>query len=144
MGAGDMLVVWRLLARAIVIINHAHARHTACPAAPCPHAPIPPPPLHQPPPTTNRPTYTRMRPNRYDGDDRVVTKRRVAAGEELTYDYGLTETEASMHAGMACLCGSAHCRGVLGFSEYRCVRGCVGGCVGGCMGACAANGGRAA
>ncbi|PNW79876.1 hypothetical protein CHLRE_08g370200v5 [Chlamydomonas reinhardtii] len=55
----------------------------------------------------------------YDGDDRVVTKRRVAAGEELTYDYGLTETEASMHAGMACLCGSAHCRGVLGFSEYR-------------------------
>ncbi|KAG2428895.1 hypothetical protein HYH02_014217 [Chlamydomonas schloesseri] len=55
----------------------------------------------------------------YDGDDRVVTKRHVAAGEEITYDYSLTETEASMHAGMVCMCGSARCRGVLDFSTYR-------------------------
>ncbi|KAG2423830.1 hypothetical protein HXX76_014990 [Chlamydomonas incerta] len=55
----------------------------------------------------------------YDGDDKVVTKRDVAAGEEITYDYALTETEASMHAGMECLCGSARCRGVIDFSQYR-------------------------
>ncbi|GFR42295.1 hypothetical protein Agub_g3193 [Astrephomene gubernaculifera] len=55
----------------------------------------------------------------YDGDDKVVTKRDVAAGEEITYDYALTETEASLHAGMRCLCGAATCRGLLVFDGYR-------------------------
>jgi hypothetical protein len=36
---------------------------------------------------------------RFDGDS-LVTKRPVVAGEELNYDYALTETEISFHAGM--------------------------------------------
>lgn len=55
----------------------------------------------------------------YDGDKRVVARRRIPAGEECTYDYALTETEASFHAGMHCKCGAASCRGLLRFDDYR-------------------------
>jgi hypothetical protein len=55
----------------------------------------------------------------YAGDKKVVARRRIQAGEEVNYDYALTETEASFHAGMRCKCGAAACRGVLRFDDYR-------------------------
>jgi len=41
--------------------------------------------------------------HRFDGDS-LVTKRPVRAGEELHYDYALTETEISFHAGLKYAC----------------------------------------
>lgn len=55
----------------------------------------------------------------YDTDLKVVAKRDILKGEEIAYDYGLTESEASFHAGLKCACGSSSCRGVLTFSTYR-------------------------
>ncbi|OQR90728.1 hypothetical protein ACHHYP_05288 [Achlya hypogyna] len=55
----------------------------------------------------------------YETDDRIKTCRDVKKGEQLTYDYACTETESSMHFGLQCLCGTAACRGVLTFSEWR-------------------------
>ena len=55
----------------------------------------------------------------YEGDRKVVARRKIAAGEEVTYDYALTETEASFHAGLKCLCGGPNCRGELKFDDYR-------------------------
>lgn len=55
----------------------------------------------------------------YAGDRKVVARRRILPGEEVHYDYALTETEASFHAGMECKCGSSCCRGVLKFDDYR-------------------------
>jgi len=55
----------------------------------------------------------------YDGDDKLVAMRTIEAGEQVAYDYSMTETELSCHAGMRCLCGSENCRGILNFREYR-------------------------
>lgn len=55
----------------------------------------------------------------YNGDRQVVARRRIFPGEEVHYDYALTETEASFHAGMHCKCGAATCRGILRFDDYR-------------------------
>ncbi|ETV83200.1 hypothetical protein H257_03987 [Aphanomyces astaci] len=55
----------------------------------------------------------------YEGDERITTCRDVKKGEQLAYDYSCTETESSMHYGLRCLCGTAACRGVLTFSEWR-------------------------
>ncbi|KAG9402295.1 hypothetical protein AC1031_006922 [Aphanomyces cochlioides] len=55
----------------------------------------------------------------YEGDERIITRRAVKKGEQLTYDYSCTETESSMHYGLRCLCGSTNCRGILTFSEWR-------------------------
>lgn len=54
-------------------------------------------------------------------EKKVVTNREVAAGEELTIHYGLFETEASLHRGMRCLCGSGatRCQGTLRLDDYR-------------------------
>eukprot|EP00195_Chlamydomonas_chlamydogama_P009886 CAMPEP_0202905050 /NCGR_PEP_ID=MMETSP1392-20130828/32269_1 /ASSEMBLY_ACC=CAM_ASM_000868 /TAXON_ID=225041 /ORGANISM="Chlamydomonas chlamydogama, Strain SAG 11-48b" /LENGTH=137 /DNA_ID=CAMNT_0049592971 /DNA_START=25 /DNA_END=434 /DNA_ORIENTATION=+ len=41
----------------------------------------------------------------YDGDDKVIAKRDLVEGDEIAYDYALTETEASFHAGIHCKCG---------------------------------------
>lgn len=55
----------------------------------------------------------------YDTDDLIVAMRDIEAGEHVVYDYAFTETEGSLHAGLACKCGSACCRGVLTFSDWR-------------------------
>jgi len=55
----------------------------------------------------------------YDTDARVITLRAINPGEELVYDYAMTETEQSCHAGMHCRCGSPHCRGLLRFDDWR-------------------------
>ncbi|CAI5479959.1 unnamed protein product [Closterium sp. Yama58-4] len=55
----------------------------------------------------------------FSGDRRVVALRDILPGEQVAYDHAVTETEGSMLAGMHCRCGSACCRGVLDFTEWR-------------------------
>lgn len=47
----------------------------------------------------------------------IATRRRVAAGEELTIDYG-TQSGASGFS-MTCHCGSPHCRSVISSNDWR-------------------------
>lgn len=42
---------------------------------------------------------------------RIVAKRSIAPGEEITIDYASTEEDPEWH--MPCSCGSAHCRRVV-------------------------------
>jgi SET domain-containing protein len=53
----------------------------------------------------------------HDGPYRLVARRAVAAGEELTVDYG-TDSGAAGFA-MACACGSAACRGRVTGDDWR-------------------------
>lgn len=55
----------------------------------------------------------------YDSANRIIALRSVSAGDELCYDYAMTETEASFHRGLACGCGAERCRGVLDFKQWR-------------------------
>eukprot|EP00301_Raphidiophrys_heterophryoidea_P012140 c18489_g1_i1.p1 GENE.c18489_g1_i1~~c18489_g1_i1.p1 ORF type:complete len:336 (-),score=70.13 c18489_g1_i1:127-1083(-) len=55
----------------------------------------------------------------YDGDEKLIAMRTILPGEHVAYDYGMTETELSNHAGMQCLCGAKQCRGLLDFRQYR-------------------------
>jgi hypothetical protein len=50
-----------------------------------------------------------------DGD--FVARRRIARGEELTYDYGLAESNPRFR--MDCLCGSSNCRGVVTGNDWK-------------------------
>jgi hypothetical protein len=50
-----------------------------------------------------------------DGD--FVARRRIAKGEELTYDYGLAESNPRFR--MDCLCGSSNCRGVITGNDWK-------------------------
>lgn len=52
-------------------------------------------------------------------EELVVTLRDIAEGEELTYDYGLMDTENSLWNGLTCKCGSTNCRGELKFDWWR-------------------------
>lgn len=56
---------------------------------------------------------------RLDEKMQIITKREVDEGEELTIHYGLFETEASLHFGLDCLCGTTSCQGTLLFDNYR-------------------------
>lgn len=51
--------------------------------------------------------------------DNVVAVRDIEPGEELTYHYGILETEASLIYGLICKCNSSNCCGVLTFDYYR-------------------------
>lgn len=55
----------------------------------------------------------------YEPNHRLIAIRDVAVGEELCYDYAMTETEASFHRGLSCRCGALSCRGVLDFKQWR-------------------------
>ena len=50
-----------------------------------------------------------------DGD--FVARRRVAKGEELTYDYGLAESNPRFR--MVCFCGSSNCRSVITGNDWK-------------------------
>lgn len=54
-----------------------------------------------------------------DDSGRVIAKRDIKAGEELTYDYQFMDIEASYYDGLQCKCGSHKCRGKLRFDQYR-------------------------
>ena len=46
----------------------------------------------------------------YSGDDLLVAMRDIREGEELTYDYALTESDPDWVLAERCLCGAAACR----------------------------------
>ena len=50
-----------------------------------------------------------------DGD--FVARRRVPKGDELTYDYGLAESNPRFR--MVCGCGSSNCRGVVTGNDWK-------------------------
>lgn len=52
-------------------------------------------------------------------EELVVALRDIAPGEEMTYDYGLMDTENSFWTGLTCKCGSKNCRGELNFDWWR-------------------------
>lgn len=50
-----------------------------------------------------------------DGD--FVARRRVSKGEELTYDYGLAESNPRFR--MVCACGSSNCRRIITGNDWK-------------------------
>ncbi len=55
----------------------------------------------------------------YEGDDRLVAMRDIRAGEELYYDYALTEADEDWTLAPACLCGTAACRGLVTGNDWK-------------------------
>ncbi|GAB5029840.1 nuclear protein set [Nannochloropsis oceanica] len=68
----------------------------------------------------------------YSGDNCIVAMRDINRDEHVVYDYAMTETEGSLHAGLECRCGAGReggkegrgeegmtCRGVLRFDDWR-------------------------
>ena len=53
----------------------------------------------------------------FDDDGDFVARRRVAKGDELTYDYGLAESNPRFR--MVCACGSSNCRGVVTGNDWK-------------------------
>ena len=51
--------------------------------------------------------------------DNVVAIRDIEPGEELTYHYGILESESSLIYGLQCKCDSINCSGRLTFDYYR-------------------------
>ncbi|XP_012566094.2 uncharacterized protein LOC105850153 [Hydra vulgaris] len=49
----------------------------------------------------------------------IISLKNINAGEEVTIDYQMFETESGFASGLKCLCGSNNCRGVLSFDQYR-------------------------
>ncbi|CAF1044717.1 unnamed protein product [Adineta steineri] len=52
-------------------------------------------------------------------EELVLAIRDIDVGEELTYDYGLMDTENSLWNGLMCRCGAKNCRGELKFNWWR-------------------------
>ena len=52
-------------------------------------------------------------------EDTVVALRDIEPEEELTYDYGLMDSEDSLWTPFRCKCGAANCRGELKFASWR-------------------------
>ena len=57
----------------------------------------------------------------FDGQEEefVIAIRDIAVGEELTYHYGLMDSENSLWTGMICSCGAKTCSGELKFDWWR-------------------------
>ncbi|CAF0945340.1 unnamed protein product [Brachionus calyciflorus] len=51
--------------------------------------------------------------------DNVIAIRTIEPGEELTYHYGILETESCLIQGLICKCNSQNCVGKLTFDYYR-------------------------
>ncbi|CAF2002451.1 unnamed protein product [Rotaria magnacalcarata] len=52
-------------------------------------------------------------------EELVVAMRDIAEGEELTYHYGLMDSENSFWVGLICRCGAKICNGELKFDWWR-------------------------
>ena len=52
-------------------------------------------------------------------EELVVAIRDIAAGEEMTYHYGLMDSENSLWTGLICRCGAKNCAGELKFDFWR-------------------------
>jgi hypothetical protein len=59
-------------------------------------------------------------PNVWYEADSLVARRDIAAGEEITYDYGTDFT--AFDRGFTCRCGSPECRGTLRKDDWRMLR----------------------
>ena len=58
--------------------------------------------------------------NLWMGDEvKIVARRAIAAGEELTLDYALTTTEPDWALDQPCQCGSPPCRGRVTGNDWR-------------------------
>jgi len=56
----------------------------------------------------------------YDENDDLIAMRDISKGEELTYDYALTESESLWMLGDhgRCMCGTSKCRGLIRGNDY--------------------------
>ena len=55
----------------------------------------------------------------YQGDDLLVAMRDIEEGEELVYDYALTEADPDWVLAPQCLCGKAACRGRVTGNDWQ-------------------------
>lgn len=53
----------------------------------------------------------------YIGDDELVALRDISPGEEICYDYCLTEADPDWR--LECRCGAAECRGVITGNDWK-------------------------
>ena len=49
----------------------------------------------------------------FQGDTVMVARRTIMPGEEVTYDYAMSDIVSSFHDGLTCLCHATGCRGRL-------------------------------
>ena len=49
----------------------------------------------------------------------LVAMRAIGVGEEVTFDYGMCETDERLWEPMECMCGSAQCRGWITANDWR-------------------------
>jgi len=54
-----------------------------------------------------------------EAEEFVIAIRDIAEGEELTYSYGLMDSENSLWTGLICKCGAKNCYGELKFDWWR-------------------------
>jgi SET domain-containing protein len=55
----------------------------------------------------------------YVGNDLLVAKRDIKKGEEICYDYALTESDPDWILAPQCLCGKALCRGKVTGNDWK-------------------------
>jgi len=53
----------------------------------------------------------------YNGDEKLVACRFIKKGEEITYDYALTESHLSFK--LQCFCGKPNCRGTITGDDWK-------------------------
>ncbi len=53
----------------------------------------------------------------FESDDVIVARRHISPGEEILYDYAMSEAGASHR--LACRCGTSLCRGVVLGSDFQ-------------------------
>ena len=80
------------------LMRRTRGRRLRAPPPPLPY--IPPP---SPPPRSTAPGLV--------NDDLWVASRDIEIGEEVCYDYAMSETPDSTHMPFDCRCGTASCRG---------------------------------
>jgi len=54
----------------------------------------------------------------WEDETTLVARRDIEAGEEITYDYGTSESDEEELGLVGCLCGAAECRGSLRGDDY--------------------------
>jgi len=55
----------------------------------------------------------------YQGEDLLIASRDILPGEEISYDYCLTECDPSYILATKCLCGTKLCRGLVSGNDWK-------------------------